>query len=432
MRKPIIIVQGGWYGSEAKGLVTHKLTIERSVDVAIRTGTVNAGHTVYHDGRPYAMQQLPVSWVKPNCTLVLGPGAYISPQIFYREVMWIADALRISVLETLKRIKVDFNCGIHLPSHTDLSTISGRHHSMGATGKGCSEAVIDKIKSRGNSPCTFNNWLIQNNEHAFWQMVYDVCLTDTVRYVNLCFDGGQQLLIEGTQGTLLDLHLGPYPFTTHKQTQAANWMAEAGLSCTLPTELWLVLRTFPIRVAGNSGPLPNELSWVDFATRLAENGHPIVADWALAEFDIKVMEILHRYSDHPPAIDPAYWTPNQRNTHQAAASEIHREAFRACPVEVQQELVKLFEFTTVTKKLRRIANWDWPTFDQTITLNRPHKIALTFMNYQSPHNWGATGTEQLDEVALDYIAYVARRGQCPVGMISYGPQIENCLMTLEG
>lgn len=364
-RKPILIVQGGWWGSEAKGLVTHKLTIERKVDVAIRTGTVNAGHTVYHNGRAYPMQQLPVSWVDPKCKLVLGPGAYISPEILEREIGWVNEAFGDGS-DVRHRLYIDHNCGIHLPHHQTMAKAVDRTSSIGATGKGCAEAVINKIQHRavGGAVTTFKQWLLDGAGGGSLGSHLQDRLHDTVSMVNMYHDGGQQLLIEGTQGTFLDLHLGPYPFTTHKQTQAANWMAEAGLSCTLPTELWLVMRTFPIRVHGNSGPLPGEISWEEL--------------WG---------ELIKR-SDQIPNFDD------------------------------------FVERTTVTRKIRRIARWDWPTFDSSIMLNRPHKIALTFMNYLQPELWGVTTAPVPDLFSQE----VEHRGGVDVGIVSYGPSIDNCFM----
>lgn len=373
-KKPILIVQGGWWGSEAKGLVTHKLTLEKKVNIAIRTGTVNAGHTVYHNGRAYPMQQLPVSWVDPECKLVLGPGAYIHPEILQREIEWVNEAFGDGS-DVRHRLYIDHNCGIHLPEHQSVAALFDRTSSIGATGKGCSVAVVDKIQSRGvNKANTFKGWLIKESpdQEDFWETLLD-CMHDTVGMVNLAYDGGQQLLIEGTQGTFLDLHLGPYPYTTHKQTQAANWMAEAGLSCTLPAKLWLVMRTFPIRVAGNSGPLPNEIGW----------------------------------------------------------EELYEEIVKTIPIRADGKLMagdfaNFVERTTVTRKIRRIARWDWPTFDRSIMLNRPYKIALTFMNYRYPQCWGAMSYP--GDAPDHFISDVEYRGEVPVGMASYGPQIENCFM----
>lgn len=416
--KPIIIVQGGQWGSEAKGLITAKLANDRKVDFAIRTGTVNAGHTVYYKGRKYAMQQLPVAWVNPDCKLVLGPGAYIYPEILAREIDWINEAMGEKYGDVRNRIFIDAQCGLHTADHTERSTASGRHHSMGATGKGSSQAVVDKINGRGNGGKLFTDTLGIN--HGF-------LLTDTSALLNRMWDAGQQLLIEGTQGTLLDLHLGDYPFTTHKQTQAANWMAEAGLSCTLPTELVLVMRTYPIRVAGNSGPLPREISWSQFARWVNQKAPGTVSEVALAAWDSQVNFRTGTMGD------PAFWSPRDRQEHQTLASEVHRDAFHALPPEHQSALAQFFEFTTVTKKLRRIAQWDDAIARRSVTLNRPHSLAITFMNYLYPQAWGVEAGTYPDLPVLlrrDIAAY-ARRVESMLGvkvsMFGFGPYEVNTL-----
>ena len=431
--KPIIIVQGGQWGSEAKGLVCHKLTLEKEVDLAIRTGTVNAGHTVYFEGRPYAMQQLPVSWVRPRCKLVLGPGAYIHPDILMREIEWIMDAYEYTLEEVLGLIYIDHRCGIHLPVHTDRSTASDRHHKMGATGKGCSEAVVDKIMGRGRDEGErplFSEWV--KGKPGFWPRV-EARICNTVTLANQAYDNGEQVLLEGTQGTLLDLHLGDYPFTTHKQTQAASWMAEAGLSVTLEVDLWLVMRTYPIRVAGNSGPLPGELSWTKMARMLNEktDGHELVEDWAIKEWIDSLNKAWHGAYPEAPSSEPAYWPPAVRQTHQVAASELHKTAFLTLPPKTQAELLRLFELTTVTKKLRRIGEWDWGYTEKSLVLNRPTHIAITFMNYKWPKLWGAGWKKALEAYSQwgEWVDMVSRFSKekaeaGPVGMLSFGPQIE--------
>ena len=421
----VIIVQGGQWGSEAKGLITHKLTLERKPHIAIRTGTVNAGHTVYYEDRAYAMQQIPVSWVRPETTLVLGPGAYIHPTIFKRELDWIGVA---QPKRHRPFVLVDYRCGIHTEHHTELATEANRHHLMGATGKGCSEAVVHKIKSRGGIPATFLEWCEENPGFAAdgrFQFI------DTVELVNAAYDRGQTLLLEGTQGTLLDLHLGPYPYTTHKQTQAASWLAEAGLSANVKKEVWGVYRTFPIRVAGNSGPMPREISWPDFTRDFCPD---IVHPNAVLEFEQVFDRVRRERYPAAPDGDPAYWSPASREAHREACSELHALTLRTLSEGSRRELLKLWEVTTVTRKLRRIAKWDWPTFQYSIMLNRPDYIALTFMNYRFPNLWGISVNDYPDRDMLpahDFIIQVEENAGCPVNIASFGPGIDHTHMAWE-
>ena len=83
---PITIVQGAQFGSEGKGAVAGALALRLHFDYAVRTGAINAGHTVYFEGKPYAMQQLPVAWVRPDTKLVIGPGAYVHYPTLIKEI----------------------------------------------------------------------------------------------------------------------------------------------------------------------------------------------------------------------------------------------------------------------------------------------------------------------------------------------------------
>lgn len=390
--KPIIVVQGGQYGSEGKGMVAAALCLEHNVDIAVRTGSVNAGHTVYYNGLPYRMQQLPTGWVNPNTIMVIGAGAYIDPDILKREILDIAAATGNSVAVVAERISIDYRCGIHLPQHTDRSTSSGRHHLMGATGKGCSESVIDKIRLRGQKVpiLTFADWLERRDSSEDLSWVPE--LLDTEHNLNAAYDDGNQILIEGTQGTLLDLHLGPYPYTTHKQTTVANWISECGLSPNLEYEIILCLRTYPIRVAGNSGPMPGEILWEALADEINSKGSPVrVEDSALDWWADVQAAVADEYAATGRLPNTKYdfhnWDPDKREEYSYALSELHAEAFRRLPSHIQQELKKLFEFTTVTGKLRRIAEFN--TSDATVAIrqSRPDSICLTFLNYWYPELW---------------------------------------------
>lgn len=396
---PIIIVQGAQFGSEAKGAVAARLCELRNITHTVRTGTVNAGHTVIYEGQTYKMQQLPVGWVAPGAPfLLIGPGAYIHPEILAREIGWIENALG-----TLPPIKIDYRCGLHLPVHTERSAESGRHHSMGATGKGCSEAVIDKIRRRGSGGLLFRDWMdtewaeIQRGSGPHWSnALRNIEFIDVANNLNRAWDEGFKILIEGTQGTLLDLHLGPYPYTTHKQTQCGNWMAEAGLSPSLPVEICLVARTHPIRVAGNSGPMGQEISWVELANRI--NGRladfqlpPRVQPSSLMAFlgACETAAMMFEPGKAPQHYDTLIetWYQEQREQFPEYVSELHRKALEMVPGIVRQDLQRLFEMTTVTNKLRRIAELDIDALKVSIQLNRPAYLAFTFVNYLFPETW---------------------------------------------
>jgi adenylosuccinate synthase len=417
----IVIVQGGQYGSEAKGMVAAALTERRNIDICVRTGAVNAGHTVYYKGAPYKMQQLPTGWVRPGTQLVLGAGAYIDPDILDREITMVNAAIADGT-DVRSRLTVDVNAGLHEPIHAMRSAASGRHHAIGATGKGCSESIIDRIRGRGKpEPHLFAQWL-----DRYQDLCPGIHLGDTARKLNRAYDEGAQILLEGTQGTELDLYYGPYPYTTHKQCLAGQWPVEAGLSPGLDYEIIMCVRTYPIRVAGNSGPLPNEISWVELARsinyKLDKLGKDaIVLEKSLIAWQHAIEDVkLHAHYPVPGRFDPEQVQGVDRVTYQTYLSEVHRDAWEQLDQETRTELARLFEFTTVTHKLRRIGMMDLPQLKRAVMLNRPSWLCLTFLNYQFPELWGATVVES--RPAYDYILALEDDLAVQIGAFTTGPE----------
>src|SRR5581483_7659780 len=97
-------------------------------------------------------------------------------------------------------------------------------------------------------------------------------LTDVSTEINTCLDKGGKVIIEGTQGFGLSLYHSPhYPYATSRDTTASGFLSEVGVSPRLVTDIVMAIRAYPIRVAGNSGPLSNELSWEEVRKR---SGYP--------------------------------------------------------------------------------------------------------------------------------------------------------------
>ena len=446
--KPIIIVQGGQYGSEAKGAVTGWLAVNRQVSLAVRTGAVNAGHTVYYkpdwasqppgtdfndrvDAKPFVNQQLPVAWVNPRTSLVIGPGAMIEPDTLWREIAMINRAQGVtSGRGVIDRLFIDYRCGLHdAMGHAARSAESDRHHKIGATGKGCSEAIIDKIRRRGDA-----DYILARDHQLFTNTPLKDRLYDTTALLMQAYDHGQQILLEGTQGAGLDLHLGPYPYTTHKPCNAAQWVVEAGLSPSLDYEVVLVMRTYPIRVAGNSGPMHGETDWVTLGRdinhrRMAADMDPICDPDAITRF-YRVRNNLATATGFP--LQGRFWLYDEvmRVKWRDAISELDKQTLEMLPVSDVDELRKLFEMTTVTRKLRRVGVWDSELAHNAILWNRPAWVAMTFCNYLEPTLWGWDGNESdcPDPDAFGRLqswleaVEEADLGGTPIRLCSFGPE----------
>lgn len=97
-------------------------------------------------------------------------------------------------------------------------------------------------------------------------------LTDVSREIMSLYVNGKRIIVEGTQGFGLSLyHSSCYPYATSRDTTASGFLSEVGLGPLTVSDVVMVLRTFPIRVGGNSGPLPNEIDW---KTVQSESGYP--------------------------------------------------------------------------------------------------------------------------------------------------------------
>lgn len=416
----VIIVQGGQYGSEAKGAIAHFICQSEDVGIAVRTGATNAGHTVMFGHDAIKFQQLPVAALLPRVQLVLGAGSLIDPEILERECRTVDQLTGGNVRS---RLFIDPRAGIHLPAHQLRSQTSGRHYAIGATGKGSSEALMDKIRGRGQGYRTFG--------YSEYRHKYQV--VDTELFLNEEYDAGQKILLEGTQGQGLDLNLGPYPFTTHKPCGPAQWLVECGLSPALPLDIVMVIRTFPIRVAGNSGPMHAEISWPQLAreinSKLAEAGKvQWIPEDMLKFFEEALVRAGNARGLKPfMALGQQAWTPAQREQHALALSEMNKEALNSLHPDVVKSLQKLFEMTTVTKKLRRIAELDYVDLAKWGRQIRPHRTALTFMNYKFPEFWGRK-PEQLNARMQHYVEGIERAIKSPVTITSFGPRAEDVMV----
>lgn len=434
--KPIIIVQGAQWGSEAKGMVAAALARDKRVDLAVRTGAVNAGHTVYFGGQQIKMQQLPTAWAaNPRSRLILGAGTFVNPEILAREIEILS---HLTGADIRQRVVIDKQASLHLQEHQDQAKLENRHHAIGATGKGCSVAITDKIRYRGKGYMLFHEWWSKFAQHD--RYLGGIEFDDTVRILHDGYDKGMQISLEGTQGSLLDLNLGPYPYTTHKPTQAIEWALEAGLALGMSYEVVMVARTYPIRVAGNSGPMAKETTWPNIARTInrllmLRRQPQRVKSWAIEEFEKALYEIsnstrwmgkLPRHNDGGVNFDFHKWTPEERLEFRVAVSEIHAEVLNSIGLRALEELENLFELTTVTKKLRRVAEWSGPEVAWSCRVNRGTYLVLTFFNYWHPETWGSQGLVWCP--AYERSCYtVEKDAGIPVRYVTTGPESQHMI-----
>jgi adenylosuccinate synthase len=252
---PVTVVIGGQFGSEGKGKVAAIVAREQQATAVVRVGGPNSGHTP--DGPELrALQQLPTAAYERDVICVLPPGSYISPQILWAEI-------ELTGLNT-SRLKIDPAAAIITAADCSAEIQVGITKDIGSTGSGTGAAVWRRAMRTGGA--TFARDIPELRPY----------LRDTASYMRGLLDRGRRIVIEGTQGFGLSvLHGGYYPYATSRDTTAAGALSEAGLSPLDVDNVTLVIRACPIRVAGSSGPLPNETGW-DELTRLGRHDHDLV------------------------------------------------------------------------------------------------------------------------------------------------------------
>jgi adenylosuccinate synthase len=258
---PVSIVVGGQYGSEGKGKVA--LAIRRArpdCTFVIRPGGTNSGHTGYDKtGQRIVLRQFPAAAIDGDVSVIFPAGSYIDPELFLHELaaLGLPDS----------RVFLDRRAQIILPEHRRLESDAGLIDSIGSTGSGTGAAVLSRLARYGEG--------IPKGVP-----VEDVPeLARFIRDVPAALDGAlandERVLIEGTQGYgLSPLHGESWPKATSRDTIAASFLSEAGLAPLVVDEVALVLRAYPIRVAGDSGPLLDETSW-EQVTKSSGSSRPL-------------------------------------------------------------------------------------------------------------------------------------------------------------
>lgn len=249
---PVSVVVGGQFGSEGKGKVAHFLAKERHARFAVRVGGTNSGHTVIDpSGSAVIFRHLPTACLLPQVVSVIAPGNYLHVPTLLGEIRHIG--------AEPQRIAIDPYAWIIQDIDVRAEQKSGLQGAIGSTATGTGAALIRRIQ--------------RSESESFAKDIPALrpYLRDTTELLAHGLRDQQRVVLEGTQGFGLSLlHSRLYPYCTSRDTTAAGFVSEAGLSPVDVDEVVLVIRTFPIRVAGASGPLPHEIDW---ATVTSESGY---------------------------------------------------------------------------------------------------------------------------------------------------------------
>jgi adenylosuccinate synthase len=293
---PATVIVGAQWGDEGKGKIVDLLA--RQSDVVCRyQGGPNAGHTIVAEGETFKLHHVPSGILSPGTECVLGAGCVIDPEVLVREL----DELEQRGVSTA-RVYVSGNAHLIMPWHVALDRASERRLGplrIGTTRRGIGPAYGDKAARLGIRVQDLLDGKILRQkievalaEKNVWlERVYgaapleleDVAgllerhaqrlrpyVADTSLLVDRALRAGRAVLLEGAQGTLLDLDHGTYPFVTSSNPVAAAAAVGVGIGPNRIDAVVGVAKAYVTRVG--EGPFPTEIEGADQA-RIRELGH---------------------------------------------------------------------------------------------------------------------------------------------------------------
>ena len=332
---------GGQYGSEGKGNIAFHLAGE--YDILVRVGGPNAGHKVPTQP-PYTHRSLPSgSLANKRALLLIGPGATVSPQLLLDEIEHCGiDPERLSIDPRVMIIE-----------SADIEEEQGLVASIGSTGKGGGAAAARRIMGRhegGKTP-------VRQAKDVPELAIY---VRDTSAILERAYRTSQKIMLEGTQGTLLSILHGFYPWVTSRDTTAAACLSEAGIGIHRVRRVIMVVRTYPTRVGNppksTSGQMSQEIDWDVIADRSG----------------------------------------------------------------LDEKTLRMNEKGSVSGSKRWVAEFDWALLRKAAELNGATDIALTFADYLDAKNSDAVRYDQLTPDTTQFIEEVGRVASAPVTLIATG------------
>ena len=244
------VVIGGFFGDEGKGKIISYLALHDKPVIVVRGGAgPNAGHTIKDGEKTYKVRMLPSGFLNKDAKVMIGPGVVVNPDVLLKE---------ISDFGVEGRSFLDYNCGIIEQSHREADSQGRLKEKIGSTGSGTVPA---------NAERAMRTLKMAKEIDSLKPYLIDVPLE-----INSALDRGENVLIEGTQGTHLSLWHGTYPFVTTKDVTASGICADVGIGPKRVNDVIVVFKAYLTRVG--TGPMPGELTaeetskkgWEEFGT----------------------------------------------------------------------------------------------------------------------------------------------------------------------
>lgn len=224
------ILVGAQFGDEGKGKVISHLALHDQPEIIARGGVgPNAGHEVHYQGKKYPMRMMSCGFVYDKARILIGAGVVVNPDVLLKE---------IEMTSCQDRLGIDKRCTLITKDHLERDA-ANTPEKIGSTKTGCGPAVMD----RAGRTATF----VSEDERL------KQYLTDVPKEIG----SSNNVLIEGSQGFMLSVLYGTYPYVTSKDTSASTIAADVGIGPTKIDDVIIVMKAYTTRVGG--GPFKNEL-----------------------------------------------------------------------------------------------------------------------------------------------------------------------------
>jgi adenylosuccinate synthase len=275
-----IVVVGAQWGDEGKGKLVDVIA-ERADWVVRYQGGANAGHTVHIGEKSFVLHQVPSGILQPGVRCAIGNGVVLDVETLFSEI----DELVSDGIDVEGRLYVSDRAHLVLPYHKQVDGQSSASKEIGTTGRGIGPAYEDKYGRRGirvldlRNPERLRKLVERGVAHANMQLSISGSVRATVddtlavldrfrtRLLSVADDvglkihraivGGAAVLLEGAQGSLLDIDHGTYPYVTSSSTTSGGAATGVGIAPSELDSVIGVVKAYTTRV-GN-GPLPTEL-----------------------------------------------------------------------------------------------------------------------------------------------------------------------------
>jgi len=278
-RRTLVVVGAQW-GDEGKGKLVDVLA-ERADWVVRYQGGANAGHTVHIGDRKVVLHQIPSGIMHPGVRCAIGNGVVLDPEKLFSEI----DGLVRDGIDVTGRLYVSERAHLVMPYHKLMDGASASSKAIGTTGRGIGPTYEDKVARRGvrvldlRNPTRLRTLVeagVANANGRLARMNCDaradvdetmaalaqitarlLAMADDVSLqIHRALKTGAAVLLEGAQGSMLDIDHGTYPYVTSSNTTAGGAAIGAGIAPTALHAVLGVVKAYTTRVG--AGPLPTE------------------------------------------------------------------------------------------------------------------------------------------------------------------------------